>query len=80
MLQHLQRSTLDIPAAQTARSVSLGVLDIDGICEVLGVSRTWIEQQIRKDKTFPKLFKLGARRHVKLSDLQLWVDQKARAA
>jgi predicted DNA-binding transcriptional regulator AlpA len=76
----LQHSALNTPAVQTAPSVSLGVINIDGVCEILGVSRTWIEQQIRRDKTFPRPFRIGARRHIKVSDLQMWVDQKARAA
>jgi excisionase family DNA binding protein len=56
------------------------VIDIDHVCELLGVSRTWVEKTIRAHKTFPRPFRIGARRHIKVSDLQLWVDQKARAA
>ena len=75
MLQHLAN-----PAAQTTSVSPLGVIDIAGVCEILGVSRTWIEQQIRHDRTFPRCFKIGARRHVKFADLQSWVESKARAA
>jgi excisionase family DNA binding protein len=67
--------------AQSAPTVSpLGVVDIEQVCELLNVSRSWIEQQIRRDKTFPKLFRLGARRHLKFDDLKSWVEQRARAA
>ncbi|HUJ38318.1 MAG TPA: helix-turn-helix domain-containing protein [Hyphomicrobium sp.] len=67
--------------AQSASSLSpLGVVDIEQVCALLGVSRWWIEQQIRRDRTFPRCFKIGARRHVKLSDLQAWVEAHARAA
>ncbi len=74
--------TLTAPAVvRAAPSVSpLGVVDIDQVSELLGVSRTWVEKTLRSDPTFPRPFRLGARRHIKLSDLQMWVDQKARAA
>ena len=73
--------TLSAPVVQAAASVSpLGVIDMDQVCELLGVSRTWIEKVVRSDATFPRPFRIGARRHIKVSDLQLWVDQKARAA
>jgi hypothetical protein len=35
---------------------------------------------IKADKTFPRLFEIGARQHMRLSDLQSWVEQRARAA
>jgi predicted DNA-binding transcriptional regulator AlpA len=67
--------------APSASSFSpLGVVDIEQVCRLLGVSRSWIYQMIKHDPTFPKLFKLGARQHMKFSDLQHWVEQKARAA
>ena len=67
--------------AQSAPAVSpLNIVDIEQVCELLNVSRSWIEQQIRRDKTFPKLFRLGARRHMKFDDLRNWVEQRARAA
>ena len=73
--------TLSAPVVQAAASVSpLGVVDLVQVCELLGVSRTWIEKVVRSDPTFPRPFRIGARRHIKVSDLQLWVDQKARAA
>lgn len=75
MLQH------PTPSAQAAPAVGpLGVVDIPAICELLGVSRSWLENTIRNDATFPKPFKIGARRMVKFADLQAWVEQKARAA
>jgi excisionase family DNA binding protein len=75
MLQH------PTPSAQAAPAVGpLGVLDIEQVCALLGVSRSWLENIIREDATFPRPFKIGARRLVKFSDLQSWVEQKARAA
>ncbi len=69
------------PAAQAAPAVGpLGVVDIAAICELLGVSRSWLENTIRQDETFPRPFKIGARRLVKFADLQAWVESKARAA
>jgi excisionase family DNA binding protein len=76
MLQHTSA-----PVVQPAPAVSaLGVVDIASICELLGVSRSWLENTIRQDETFPRPFKIGARRLVKFADLQAWVEQKARAA
>jgi predicted DNA-binding transcriptional regulator AlpA len=72
MLQHLAFNVAVAQSAPTGVS-PLGVVDIPQVCELLGVSSSWIEAQIRSDKTFPKLFKLGARRHMRLSDLQSWV-------
>jgi len=72
---------LNGPVAQSAPTVSpLGVIDIAQVCELLGVSRSWIEAQIRSDKTFPRLFRIGARRHMRFDDLKMWVEQRARAA
>ena len=69
------------PVAQAAPAVGpLGVVDIASICELLGVSRSWLENTIRHDATFPRPFKIGSRRLVKFSDLQAWVENKARAA
>ena len=79
MLQH--DLGMASPVAQTTSSLSpLGVVDIEQVCDLLGVSRTWIYKMIHNDKTFPKLFKLGARQHMKLDDLRNWVEQRARAA
>jgi excisionase family DNA binding protein len=76
MLQHATA-----PTSLAAPAVSaLGVVDIVSICELLGVSRSWLENTIRQDETFPRPFKIGARRLVKFADLQAWVEQKARAA
>ena len=59
------------PVVQAAPAVSaLGVVDIASICELLGVSRSWLENTIRQDETFPRPFKIGARRLVKFADLQ----------
>jgi predicted DNA-binding transcriptional regulator AlpA len=72
---------LNGPVAQSAPTVSpLGVIDIAQVCGLLGVSRSWIEAQIRGDKTFPRLFRIGARRHMRFDDLKMWVEQRARAA
>jgi excisionase family DNA binding protein len=78
MLQH--HLAMNGPVAQTTSLSPLGVVDIEQVCDLLGVSRTWIYKMIRSDKTFPKLFKLGARQHMKLDDLRNWVEQRARAA
>ena len=76
MLQHTSA-----PVVQAAPAVSpLGVVDIASICDLLGVSRSWLENTVRQDETFPRPFKIGARRLVKFADLQAWVEQKARAA
>ncbi len=71
---------LALMAGRASLRSGLGVIDIDQVSELLGVSRTWVEKTLRSDPTFPRPFRLGARRHIKLSDLQMWVDQKARAA
>jgi predicted DNA-binding transcriptional regulator AlpA len=77
----LQHSLMSGAVAQSTSSLSpLGVIDIAQVCELLGVSRTWVEKQIRADRTFPRCFKIGARRHVKITDLQAWVEAQARAA
>ena len=76
MLQHATA-----PTSPAAPAVSpLGVVDIASICDLLGVSRSWLENTVRQDETFPRPFKVGARRLVKFADLQAWVEQKARAA
>jgi predicted DNA-binding transcriptional regulator AlpA len=67
-------------ATSASPPAPLGVVDIEQICELLHVSRSWIYKMIKADKTFPRLFKIGARQHAKLSDLQSWVEQRARAA
>jgi predicted DNA-binding transcriptional regulator AlpA len=58
----------------------LGVVDADGIAELLRVSRRTLDRIVRKDKHFPKLFRIGARQYVRLADLQSWVEMKAKAA
>jgi predicted DNA-binding transcriptional regulator AlpA len=72
--------TLNSGAPASSAVSPLGVIDIEGVCEVLHASRTWVEQAIRNDKTFPKPFKIGARRYVKFDDLRAWVEARARAA
>ena len=60
MLQHGSA-----PAVQAAPAVGpLGVVDIAAVCELLGVSRSWLENTSL----------------VKFADLQAWVESKARAA
>ncbi len=69
------------PAAPAAPAVSpLGVVDMPSICEWLGASRSWLEQTIRTDETFPRPFKIAGKRLVKFADLQAWIESKARAA
>jgi predicted DNA-binding transcriptional regulator AlpA len=58
----------------------LGVVDADGAAELLRISRRTLDRIVRKDKHFPKLFKIGARQYVRLADLQSWVDMRAKAA
>lgn len=73
--------TLTSASVSSAAPLSpLGVIDIEDICKLLDVSRSWIETTIRRDKSFPKPFKLGARRYVRFDDLRNWVEQRARAA
>jgi excisionase family DNA binding protein len=75
MLQH------QTPSVQAAPTVGpLGVVAIEQVCALLGVSRSWLENIIRSDLSFPRPFRSGARRLVKFSDLQAWVEAKARAA
>ncbi len=70
-----------VPAVQPAPAVSpLGVVDMASICEWLGASRSWLEQTIRTDETFPQPFKIAGKRLVKFVDLQAWIESKARAA
>ena len=72
MLQHTSA-----PVVQAAPAVSpLGVVDIASICDLLGVSRSWLENTIRQDETFPRPFKIRARRLVKFADLQAWVSRR----
>jgi predicted DNA-binding transcriptional regulator AlpA len=77
MLQHAHPL---MGGGAVAARAPLGVVDIETICELLHVSRSWIYQMIKRDPTFPRLFKIGARQYMKLSDLQSWVEQRARAA
>ena len=61
-------------------SSPLGIIDFNGIAQSLGMSIATLERLVRKDATFPRLFKIGARRYARFDDLRDWVDQKARAA
>lgn len=67
--------------SQTSGPASpLELVDADGIAELLRVSRRTLDRIIRKEKHFPKLFRIGARNYVRLSDLQSWAEMKAKAA
>ena len=56
----------------------LGLLDFSEIARALGVSTPTLERLSRRDATFPRLFKIGGKRFARLTDLQTWVDGKAR--
>ena len=58
----------------------LGVVDFNGIAQMLRVSGPTLERIIRREREFPRFFKIGARRYVRFDDLQDWIDQMARAA
>ena len=58
----------------------LGVIDFNGAALLLRVSSPTLERIIRREREFPRFFKIGARRYVRFDDLQDWIDQKARAA
>ncbi len=58
----------------------LGIIDFNGIASLLGMSIATLERLVRKDETFPRLFKIGARRYARFNDLRAWIDEKARAA
>ena len=62
----------------TSPSTDLGIVVFPEIARALHVSIPTLERIIRNDPTFPRLFKIGNRRHVLRSELQGWVDRKAR--
>ena len=67
------------PAAASP-ATPLGVVDADGAAELLRISRRTLDRLLRTDRSFPKMFKIGAHRYVRLADLQGWIDLRARAA
>lgn len=74
-----QNAASGLPVAPLART-PLGLLDFADIAHALGVSAPTLERLVRTDKSFPRLFKIANKRHARLTDLQRWVDEKARAA
>jgi predicted DNA-binding transcriptional regulator AlpA len=66
------------PPGATLTPGPLGVVDFGNIAALLGVSQQTLERLTRNDTTFPKLFKIGNRRHCRFVDLQDWVNSKAR--
>jgi len=66
--------------AAASPATALGVVDADGAAELLRVSRRTLDRIVRSDRSFPKLFKIGARMYVRLADLQSWIDMRAKAA
>ena len=66
--------------AAASPGTALGVVDADGAAELLRVSRRTLDRIVRSDRSFPKLFKIGARMYVRLADLQSWIDMRAKAA
>lgn len=67
-------------SAAASPATALGVVDADGAAELLRVSRRTLDRIVRSDRSFPKLFKIGARMYVRLADLQSWIDLRAKAA
>ena len=61
------------------RPTQLGVVDIGSVASLLRISPPTLERLLRKDPTFPRPFKIGNRRHVRLVDLQAWIDRQAGA-
>jgi predicted DNA-binding transcriptional regulator AlpA len=58
----------------------LGLVDLHGICQLLGVSRSSAERLIKNDPLFPKPFRIAGLRFVRFEDLQKWVSDKSRTA
>lgn len=79
MLEQLAVSAPTAPIGFPPAS-PLGVIDFNGIAQLLRVSTATLERIVRRDHSFPRLFKIGARRYARFDDLRDWVDQKARAA
>lgn len=59
-------------------SPTLGIVVFPDIARALHISPPTLERIIRKDPTFPKLFRIANKRHALLADLQEWIDRKAR--
>ena len=56
---------------------TLGHIGIAAACRLLRVSRPTLQKLIEdKDEHFPVVFSIGARRYMRLADLQKWVDGK----
>jgi predicted DNA-binding transcriptional regulator AlpA len=66
------------PPGATVTPGPLGVVDFGNIAALLGVSQQTLERLTRTDATFPKLFKIGNRRHCRFADIQSWIDRKAK--
>ena len=58
----------------------LGLVGFEELGELLRVSRPTLERLIRKDPTFPRLFRIGGKRYARFEDLRIWVEAQARAA
>ena len=76
MLQH----TVSSRAHSNGPATPLGLVDADGVAELLRVSRRTLDRIIRKDKKFPKMFRIGAHQYMRMTDLQRWAEEKALAA
>jgi predicted DNA-binding transcriptional regulator AlpA len=74
---HSQTAPAVLPMPPRTTS-PLGILDFGDIARALGISSPTLERLIRSDQTFPKLFRIGNKRHCRFDDLQHWVDEKAR--
>jgi predicted DNA-binding transcriptional regulator AlpA len=67
-------------ALPTGPASPLGLVDFEELGDLLRVSRPTLERLIRKDHTFPRLFRIGGKRYARFDDLRIWVEQLARAA
>lgn len=76
----LHRSAVGGNAQPSGPTNPLGLVDIEELGELLRVSRPTLERMIRKDLSFPRLFKIGGKRYARFDDLRIWVEQQARAA
>jgi predicted DNA-binding transcriptional regulator AlpA len=57
------------------------ITDTAGVLAMTGMSRAWLYRTLRDDKTFPRFFKIGARKNSWLrADVEKWILARAGVA
>ena len=75
----MQQDTAPRTATLSPPGHPLGLVDLPGICQLLGVSRSSAERLIKNDPSFPRPFRIASRRYVRFEDLKRWVEEKSAA-